>query len=84
VAALNRAPADQPLDLSVPLADLPASANFRLEIVTLRGKTVWSGAAAATGSTLSVHVATKLGKATYWVRLYSSSELLAEYGLKLD
>ena len=83
-AALNHAPARHPLDLSISLADVPSSPQYRLEVVTLEGKAVWSGAAAKKDGALSAHVGKSLGAGMYWVRLYASSELLAEYGLKLD
>ena len=83
-ATMNRAPAKRPLDLSIALSDVPASAQYRLEVLTFWGKVVWSGAAQSNNGALSAHVLSGLSEGTYWVRLYSSSELLAEYGLKLE
>jgi hypothetical protein len=83
-AAMNRAPAKHPLDLSIALSDIPPFPHYRLEVVTFWGKAIWSGPADLKDDALSAHVAKRLGRGTYWVRLYGSSELLAEYGLKLD
>jgi hypothetical protein len=83
-AGMNRAPAKHPLELSIALSDIPLVPRYRLEVVTFWGKAIWSGPADLKDGALSAHVAKRLGKGTYWVRLYGSSELLAEYGLKLD
>ncbi len=82
---MNRAPASHPLDLSISLAGLPASAEYRLEVVTLWGATIWSGAAETKNGNLTAHLTRSLGKGAYWVRLYtSSSELVEEFSLTLD
>jgi anti-sigma factor RsiW len=83
-AAMNHAAAKHPLDLSISLGDVPSSPEYRLEVSTFWGKAVWSGVAVKKDGALSAHVARSLGAGIYWVRLYASSELLAEYGLKLD
>jgi hypothetical protein len=83
-AAMNHAPEKHPLDLWISLGDVPSSPQYRLEVATFRGKAVWSGVAVKKDGALSAHVAKSLGAGIYWVRLYGSSELLAEYGLKLD
>ena len=83
-ASMNRAPAKHPLDLSISLGDVPSAPQYRLEVATFRGKAVWSGLAVQKDGALSAHVTKSLGAGIYWVRLYASSELLAEYGLKLD
>lgn len=82
---LNQAPARHPLQLSVPLADVPPSTQYQFELVTAAGKRIWSGPAQPRDGVLAAHVPKNLEAGSYWVRLYgSSAELLVEYGLKLD
>lgn len=84
-AAVTRAPAHHPLDLSVHQADVPQFSAYRFEVVTIQGAPVWSGPADARDGAISAHVPKALAAGTYWVRLYGSpQDLLVEYGLKLD
>jgi hypothetical protein len=85
-AETNRGPALRPLDLSIDTLDVQSRppSSYRLEVVTLSGEVAWAGRAEAVNGALSAHVVKKLAKGAYWVRLYASSELLAEYGLKLE
>jgi hypothetical protein len=84
-AAMNRAPVGHPLDLSISFRAMPPSAHYRAEVVTSRGKTVWTGQADVNHGALQTRVGINLAKGIYWVRLYApSSELLAEYGLKIE
>lgn len=83
-ASVNQVAAGHPLDLSISGADVSPAANYRLEVVTSMGDSVWSGPASAGDGRLFAHLAKSLGAGTYWVRLYApSSELLAEYGLQV-
>jgi hypothetical protein len=78
------APAGRPLDLSISAADIPPAPQYRLEVVNAAGKVVWSDAASLGGGKLTAHVPKPLTAGQYWVRLYGrSSELLAEYGLRV-
>jgi hypothetical protein len=78
------APAGRPLDLSISAADIPPSPQYRLEVVNAVGKLIWSDAASIGGGKLTAHVPKRLTAGQYWVRLYGrSSELLAEYGLRV-
>lgn len=84
-AAINHAPAGRPLDLAMSLQDMPASGDNRVEVVTSRGKRIWSGAAEAGPSGIQAHLGKRLSKGIYWVRLYAPwPALLAEYGLKVE
>ncbi len=82
--SVDHAPAKHPLDLAIPAADFPPASQYRLEVVSSAGKSIWSGPAALKDGTLSAHVPNELGAGLYWVRLYSQAELVAEFGLKLD
>lgn len=78
------APAGRPLDLSISAADVPPSPEYRVEVVNATGRLIWSDAASIGGGKLSAHVPKSLRAGQYWVRLYGrSSELLAEYGLRV-
>lgn len=82
---MNRAPAGHPLELSVRSMGLPPGRDYRLEVVTSAGQRVWSGRTENVNGEFSGRLSANLRAGTYWVRLYGpSSELLAEYGLKLE
>lgn len=81
---INHAPARRPLDLSIAAADVPASTAYRFEVVAARGGLVWSGPAQTRDGSISARLPQSLNAGTYWVRLYGKSELLIEYGLKLE
>ncbi len=82
---MNQAPARHPLDLSIPLSDVPPSPQYRFEVVTARGAAVWSGLAEPGGGAVAAHIPKSLDAGLYWVRLYGApAELLVEYGLKLN
>jgi hypothetical protein len=79
-----RARAHRPLELDIDAEDVPAAAEYRVVVVTLSGKAVFTGRPNATGGTLSVALPEGLDTGSYWVRLYSpESEVLGEYGLTL-
>jgi anti-sigma factor RsiW len=81
---VNQTAAGHPLDLSISTADVPYAAQYRLEVVTSTGESIWSGPASAGNGRLSAHFPRSLRAGMYWVRLYAqSSELLAEYGLQV-
>jgi len=82
--SVNQAAAGQPLDLSIPATDIPPAAQYRLEVATATGESIWSGPASASDGRLSAHLPRSLSAGTYRVRLYAQpSELLAEYGLQV-
>lgn len=82
--SVNQAAAGQPLDLSVPATDIPPAPQYRLEVATSTGESIWSGPASAADGRLSAHFPRSLSAGRYRVRLYAqSSEPLAEYGLQV-
>ncbi len=82
--AVNQAAAGQPLDLSIPATNIPPAAQYRLEVATSTGESIWSGPARAADGRLSAHFPRSLSAGRYRVRLYAqSSEPLAEYGLQV-
>ncbi len=79
------AAAGHPLDLSIPAASVPAAAQYRLEVVSSTGESVWSGWVSKGTDRLSAHVSRSLEAGMYWVRLYTlPAGLLAEYGLQVN
>lgn len=82
--SMNRAPASHPLDFTIRAEDVPSSPEYRLEVVTETGKTVWIGAAKPGERELTAHMNRGLPAGLYWVRLYGQpAELLSEFGLRL-
>ncbi len=73
---MTQAPARTPLVLNLDLTGLPASASYRLEVVDAAGNIVWRGA--LQGAKLPPRTA-----GVYFVRIYTGSELLREYGLRI-
>jgi hypothetical protein len=79
------AEAGRPLDLSIPATELPPAPQYRLEVVSSTGESVWSGWVTAGTDKLSAHVTRSLEAGMYWVRLYTlPADLLAEYGLQVN
>jgi hypothetical protein len=78
------APAGRGLLLRLDLANLPASPEYRLEMVDRFGNRVWQGAVTARGSKAGFQVpGTQPG--VYFVRIYRPpAELLREYGLEVQ
>jgi len=82
--AVALGPAHRPLDLSIDIGELPASPDYRVEVVTSAGKHAWGGIPQVSSSGLSAHVEGGLRAGMYWARLYSSNgELLREFGLRV-
>jgi hypothetical protein len=85
---VNQAAVGHPLELSISTADVPRAAEYRLEVVTSTGKSIWNGRASPGNGRLSAHLAKSLRAGMYWVRLYALSapraKLLAEYGLQVN
>jgi anti-sigma factor RsiW len=85
---VNQAAAGHPLDLSISTADVPPAAEYRLQVVTSAGKSIWSGPVRAGDGKLSAHLPMSLDAGMYWVRLHALSaphgELLAEFGLQVN
>ena len=80
-----RVEAGRPLELSIPAAEVPPAPQYRLEVVTSTGESVWSGWVPAGTDKLSAHVTRSLEAGMYWVRLYTlPAGLLAEYGLQVN
>ena len=81
---MSQAPSGRPLDLTMDVADLPASDAYRLEVVSAQGQRVWEAHEPALNGKLSARVPKGLSPGIYWVRLYSAKdELLREFGLRL-
>jgi len=79
------AEAGRPLELSIPAAQVPPAPQYRLEVVTSTGESVWSGWVTAGTDRLSAHVTRSLEAGMYWVRLYTQpTDLLAEFGLQVN
>jgi hypothetical protein len=78
------APANKPLQLQLEAADVAGDAKLRLELVSADGQPVWSGKPRnANGKLESVAPGQSAG--SYWVRLYGAdSELVREFGLRVD
>jgi Putative zinc-finger len=81
---VNHAHAGRPLDMNVDVTGLPSSDRYRIEIVNSAGQRAWDGQVQGSGNPLAVHIAKGFRRGQYWVRLYSSSQLLREFGLKVD
>ncbi len=76
--------ANRPLTLALDSRGLPASANYRLQIVNQSGKPVWEAAATPGDANLQAFVKKPLGAGQYFVRIYGPGpELLREYGLHI-
>ncbi len=83
-AAVNRAPAGQPLELSIDVTDLPASVAYRVEVVNATGQRIWDATVPASNGKLAARVSKGLNPGIYWIRLYSGpGKLLREFGLRL-
>jgi hypothetical protein len=80
--AMISAQAGSTLNLHVDLSDLTPSAVYRLQIVDAQGRPVWTTESRASGSALQVKMSPGLDRGVYWIRLYSGSELLREFGLR--
>ena len=78
--AAATAPANAPLKLNLSLAGLEAPASLRVEVANEVGNIVRRADVDRTGGQ-AVARAEALKQGTYWVRLYSGTELLREYGL---
>jgi hypothetical protein len=80
--AMISAQAGSTLSLHVDLSDLTPSPVYRLQIVDEQGKSVWMTESRASGNSLQVKMSPGLERGVYWIRLYSGSELLREFGLR--
>ena len=81
------APALRPLLLSLDLRGVAALDSYHVRIVDARGSGVLDATAKPDHERLSVPGSIRLGRGTYWVRLYNPSEPqtpLREYGLALQ
>ncbi len=86
---LAHAAARRPLDLRIDPADMaidiPAEAEYHLEVVTASGKKVWNGKPDLSSGSLSVRLPQGLAAGLYWVRVYTrESEISGEFGLLLE
>lgn len=82
--AMNLAPVSRPLDLFIPADEVPFKPEYRIEVVTDAGRTVWTGAARPVTGELTARMTRRLDAGLYWVRLYDEkSELLSEFGLRV-
>ena len=81
------APALRPLLLSLDLRGVAALDSYQVRIVDGRGGGVLNATAKPDHERLSVPGSIRLGRGTYWVRLYDPSEPqipLREYGLAIE
>jgi anti-sigma factor RsiW len=81
------APALRPLLLKLDLKGVAALDSYQVRIVDARGGGVLDATAKPDHERLSVPGAIRLGRGTYWVRLYDPSDPqtpLREYGLALE
>jgi hypothetical protein len=84
-AVIAHAPARQPLQLYIDLAEASTSCECRVEVVNGKGAPEWSGAANIASGKLIAEVPRGLAAGQYWVRLYSSETVLVrEFGLRLE
>lgn len=83
-AAITHSVAGRTLTLSIEAVDLPASAAYRIEIVDATGKPAWTGPSTSNAGRLTAVAPVRLDAGAYWVRLYDGSEILREFGLKLE
>ena len=83
-SAANHAPSGKPLRLEVSAADLPVAEPYRLEVVEQSGRQVWTGVARRDGGKVRAEVHAGLAKGLYWVRIYTPSDLLNEFELRVE
>jgi hypothetical protein len=76
------APANAALTLKLSLTGLESSGALQVQIAAGNGQTVAVSPAEREGEVAVAH-ANKLPAGRYWVRLYSGTELLREYGLNV-
>ncbi len=77
------APPNTPLTLTLDLTDIPASPRYLVDVVDSTGRQIVRSEAARQGNRLLISTP-KLPVGLYFVRLYSSGDLLREYGLRID
>jgi hypothetical protein len=77
------APAGKTLDLQIALG-VASAASHRIDISEASGKPVWTGQAKPLDGKLHALVSQGLPKGLYWVRIFDSSELLAEFRLRTE
>ncbi len=80
---VSKRAAGRPIHLILDLADRPDTAAYRVEVVSWTGSQEWQGEGRPSGGKLSVRIP-KLEEGLHWVRLYSGTALVREYGLKLE
>ncbi len=68
--------------VSLDLIDLTPDAVYRVEIVDAQGQRTWTGQSQASGGQLKIHLSSGLRPGAYWIRLYSTDELVREFGLR--
>jgi hypothetical protein len=78
------APAGKTLDLQIDVDDVAPAASYRLDVSEASGKQVWTGQAKLLDGKLRAVVSQGLPKGLYWVRIFDSSELLAEFRLRTE
>jgi hypothetical protein len=78
------APAGRALELQVDMPGLVVEAPYVLEIVNAIGQRTWKGQAAATTGRVVASVPRGMKAGVYWVRMYSGTELLREFGLRVE
>jgi hypothetical protein len=80
------APAKSPLQLQIDPADSPLTGSYRVEVVTIEGRPVWTGEPRVRNGKLEAAISPGLARGLYWVRLYAaaSAEPLSESPLRVD
>jgi hypothetical protein len=78
------APAGRALELQVDIAGLAIEEPYVLEIVNAVGERTWKGQAAATKGRVVASVPRGMKAGVYWVRMYSGTELLREFSLRVE
>lgn len=79
----ERAPAGKPLAFTIDLAQLPSCASYRIEMVNSAGQPVWESRAEPRTGKIRAVTSQGFARGAYYVRLYSPSELLREFGLEV-
>jgi len=80
--AITAVPAGKPLILMLDLTGLPTLSQYRVEIVDERGDPAFLTHGAPADNNLRATMAEGLPGGAYYVRVYGSTELLREYGLR--
>lgn len=73
------------VSLAINVSELPAQPRYHLELVDANGTGIWSGDESPNDQTIHAAVPKKLGRGSYWVRIYGASgnTPLREYGLEV-